>query len=150
MKPRLHWVSPVPPAQTDIAHYTHRILPELAAETDLVLWTDAPHWDRELHAHAPVRQLDPDRVTPRDFAQAARPDGRPGRGPEVVMVNIGNAWPFHAGFLRMIQRLPSIVVLHDMAIQEMCHDAMDRDLLDRDVYEAAMARWHGPACRTWT
>ena len=143
-KLRVHWVSPLPPAQTDIAHYTRRILPELAAATDLVLWTDAPQWDRELHGFAPVRQLDPDRVTPRDFALAGR-DGKPGQGPEVVMVNIGNAWPFHAGFLRMLQRIPSIVVLHDMAIQEMCHDAMDRDLLDRDVYEAGMGRWHGQA-----
>ena len=143
VKPRVHWVSPLPPAQTDIAHYTRRILPELAAETDLVLWTDAPRWDRELHDIAPVRRLDPDRVTPRDFAQAARPDGKPGQGPEVVMVNIGNAWPFHAGFLRMVQRIPSVIVLHDMAIQEMCHDAMDRDLLSRDLYEELMAQWHG-------
>ena len=55
MKPRLHWVSPLPPAETDIAHYTRRILPELAAETDLVLWTDAPDWDRHLHQIAPVQ-----------------------------------------------------------------------------------------------
>ena len=143
VKPRVHWVSPLPPAQTDIAHYTRRILPELAAETDLVLWTDANHWDRALHDIAPVRRLDPDRVTPRDFALAARPDGKPGLGPEVVMVNIGNAWPFHAGYLRMVQRIPSVIVLHDMAIQEMCHDAMDRDLLPRDLYEELMAQWHG-------
>lgn len=143
VKPRVHWVSPIPPAQTDIAHYTRRILPELAAATDLTLWTDAPEWDRELHSIAPVRRLDPDRVTPRDFALAGRKDGKPGLAPEVVMVNIGNAWPFHAGFLRMIQRIPSIVVLHDMAIQEMCFDAMERDLFPRDVYEAEMFRWHG-------
>ena len=142
-KPRVHWVSPLPPAETDIAHYSRRILPELAEATDLVLWTDAPRWDRELHRIAPVRRLDPDRVTPRDFATAARRDGRPGPGPEVVMVNIGNAWPFHAGFLRMLQRLPAIVVLHDMAIQEMCHDALARDLLSRSFYEEEMARWHG-------
>jgi len=108
-KPRVHWVSPLPSAQTDIAHYTRRILPELAAATDLTLWTDAPTWDRELYDFAPVRRLDPDRVTPRDFALAGRRDGRPGPGPEVVMVNIGNAWPFHAGFLRMIQRIPSSI-----------------------------------------
>ena len=143
MKPRVHWVSPLPPAQTDIAHYTRRILPELAAETELILWTDAPDWDRELHDFAPVRRLDPDRVTPRDFALAARANGRPGPGPEVVFVNIGNAWPFHAGFLRMIQRLPSVVILHDMAIQEMCFDAMERDLFSPEVYEENMAHWHG-------
>jgi len=144
-KPRVHWVSPLPNAQTDIAHYTRRILPELAEATDLTLWTDAPDWDRELYDFAPVRRLDPDRVTPRDFAMAGRADGRPGQGPEAVFVNIGNAWPFHAGFLRMIQRLPSIVVLHDMAIQECLFDAMERGLFPRDTYEAEMARWYGQA-----
>ncbi|OAN95440.1 glycosyltransferase family protein [Sulfitobacter geojensis] len=143
--PRVHWVSPLPKAQTDIAHYTRRILPELAEATDLTLWTDAPDWDRELYDFAPVRRLDPDRVTPRDFAMAGRADGRPGQGPEVVFVNIGNAWPFHSGFMRMIQRIPSIVILHDMAIQEFCFDAMERDKFPRDVYEANMLRWHGEA-----
>ena len=144
-KPRVHWVSPLPRAQTDIAHYTRRILPELAAATDLVLWTDAKDWDRALYDFAPVRHLDPDRITPRDFALANRPGQGPGPGPEAVFVNMGNSWPFHAGFLRMIQRIPSVIVLHDMAIQEMCFDAMERDLFPRDIYEANMARWHGAA-----
>lgn len=64
-KPRIHWISPVPPAETDIAHYTHRILPELAEVAELVLWTDAADWDWNLHNIAPVRHLDPDRVRPR-------------------------------------------------------------------------------------
>lgn len=140
-KPRVHWVSPLPKAQTDIAHYTRRILPELAKATELILWTDANEWDRELYDFAPVRRLDPDRVTPRDFARANRES--PGQTPEAVFVNIGNAWPFHAGFLRMLQRIPSIIVLHDMAIQEMCFDAMERDLFPRDVYETSMVKWHG-------
>jgi len=144
-KPRVHWISPLPDAQTDIAHYTRRILPELAQATDLTLWTDAPDWNRELYDFARVRRLDPDRVTPRDFAMAGRRDGTPGSDPEAVFVNIGNAWPFHAGFLRMIQRIPSIVVLHDMAIQELCFDAMDRGLFPRDIYEDNMLRWHGQA-----
>ena len=141
-KPRVHWVSPLPSAQTDIAHYTARILPELAAETDLTLWTDAPSWDRSLHDIARVRRLDPDRVTPRDFALAGR--DTPGPGPEAVFVNMGNAWPFHAGFLRMLQRIRAIVVLHDMALQEMYFDAMERGLFPQATYEAGMTRWYGP------
>jgi glycosyltransferase involved in cell wall biosynthesis len=45
----------------------------------------------------------------------------------------------------MIQRLPTIVVLHDMAIQELCFDAMERSLLDQDVYLENMRRSHGQA-----
>ena len=144
-KPRIHWISPVPPAETDIAHYTHRILPELAEVAELVLWTDAAEWDWNLHNIAPVRHLDPDRVRPRDFALSGRAGRGPEPGAEVVFVNIGNAWPFHAGFLRMIQRLPTIVVLHDMTIQELCFDGMERGLLDQDVYLENMRRAHGQA-----
>lgn len=137
-RPRVHWVSPIPPAETDIAHYTHRILPELAEACDLTLWTDAESWDRKLEKIAPVRHLDPDRVTPRDFARAGT-----GRGTDAIFVHIGNSWVFHAGLLRLVRRIPSVVVLHDLAIQEMCQDALHNRLFDRDTYLDEMARWHG-------
>ncbi|WP_292288780.1 glycosyltransferase [Marivita sp.] len=139
-KPKVHWVSPLPEAETDIAHYTARILPELAAACDLTLWTDARDWDRSLEAHCPVRYLDPDRVLPHDFARAGR-----GSGPDAVFVHIGNSWVFHSGLLRLVRRIPSIVVLHDLAIQELCFDAMHNRRLSRATYEAEMSRWHGPA-----
>ena len=47
-RPVIHWVSPLLPAETDIAHYTRRILPALCARADVTLWTDATTWDREL------------------------------------------------------------------------------------------------------
>ena len=141
VRPRVHWVSPLPPAETDIAHYTARILPELAEETDLTLWTDAPKWDRKLERHAPVRRLDPDRVRPRDFAGNGRDDARP----EAIFVHIGNSWVFHAGLLRLVRRVPAIVVLHDLAIQELCLDALRNGLLPASTYAAEMARWYGQA-----
>lgn len=143
MKPRVHWVSPLPAAQTDIAHYTRRILPELAQVTDLTLWTDAAAWDRELYNFCRVRRLDPDQVLPRDFASVNTHKNDLRSGPEVVFINIGNAWPFHAGFLRLAQRLPSVVVLHDLAIQELCIDAIARDLFPRDLYEKGMYQFYG-------
>jgi len=139
-KPKVHWVSPLPEAETDIAHYTARILPELAAACDLTLWTDARDWDRSLEAHCPVRYLDPDRVLPHDFARAGR-----GSGPDAVFVHIGNSWVFHSGLLRLVRRIPSIVVLHDLAIQELCFDAMHNHCFPRDIYETDITRWHGTA-----
>ncbi|MGJ8605973.1 MAG: glycosyltransferase family protein [Marivita sp.] len=137
-KPKVHWVSPVPDAQTDIAHYTRRILPELAEACDLTLWTDARDWDRSLEAICPVRHLDPDRVLPGDFAKAGQ-----GGGADAVFVHIGNSWVFHSGFLRLVRRIPSIIVLHDLAIQELCFDAMYNRRFPRDLYEADITRWHG-------
>lgn len=137
-KPRVHWVSPLPAAQTDIAHYTRRILPELAAATELTLWTDATTWDHSLEQYCLVRRLDPDRITPGDFAKAGR-----GPGPDAIFVHIGNSWVFHSGFLRLVRRIPSIIVLHDIAIQECSFDAIHNGRFDRAVYENEMLRWYG-------
>jgi len=136
-KPRVHWVSPLPPAETDIGHYTARILPELAEATELTLWTDALQWDRSLEKHCTVRRLDPDAVLPRDF-----PRGGCGQG-DAVFVHIGNSWVYHSGFLRLVQRIPSIIVLHDMAIQELCYEAILNNRFSAEIYRDGMARWYG-------
>jgi len=138
-KPRIHWVSPLPPAETDIAHYSARILPELAERSDLVLWTDASEWDAALEKICPVRQLDPDRQSPRDFARVG--SGREGN--DTVFIHIGNSWVFHSGFLRLARRIPSVVVLHDLAVQELCADAIRNELWAEDAYREEMQRWYG-------
>jgi len=139
-RPRVHWVSPLPPAQTDIAHYSTRILPELAAEVDLTLWTDAPQWDLALEAYCKVRRFDPGKLLPRELVAAGQ--GGPMSG-EVVFLNMGNYWVYHSGILALAQRLPSIVVLHDIALQELFHEAIRNHRADGDTYLAGMARWYG-------
>lgn len=138
-KPRVHWISPLPPAETDIAHYTARILPELAEQCDLVLWTDAPTWDRTLESHCEVRRLDPDRMTPADFARAGCNPG----GPDALFIHIGNSWVFHSGLLRLARRMPSIIVLHDLALQEMLFESMANHRLPEQTYVSEMERWNG-------
>lgn len=137
-RPTIHWISPLPPAETDIAHYTARILPALSAKAEVVLWTDAREWDQTLERYCTVKQLDPDTVLPRDFAAASR-----GSGPDVLFLHIGNSWVYHAGFLRLAQRLPTIVVLHDLAIQELMIEAVDQNEWDAPTYLAGMEKWYG-------
>lgn len=119
LRPTIHWVSPLPPAHTDIAHYTARIMPELSAVAEVILWTDAHEWDVSLERFCTIRHFDPDTALPRDFTQARR-----GSGPEILFIHIGNSWVFHAGLMRLAQRIPSIVVLHDLAIQELMIEAV--------------------------
>jgi len=138
-RPRIHWVSPLPPAETDIAHYTRRILPELAARADLTLWTDAKSWDAGLETFCPVRHLDPRRILPGQMRSSGSHGDRPG----TLFINIGNAWRFHAGLLALARRMPSVIVLHDLAVQEMFCDAVHHGLLARYGYLAAMQRWYG-------
>ena len=52
---KINWFSPLPPAKTDIAHYTTRVLPALSALAQVTLWTDQREWDRALEQQAEVR-----------------------------------------------------------------------------------------------
>jgi glycosyltransferase involved in cell wall biosynthesis len=136
--PTIHWVSPLPPAETDIAHYTARILPALSAKAEVILWTDALEWDLTLERFCTVKHFDPDTVLPRDFTAARR-----GTGPESFFVHIGNSWVYHAGLMRLAQRMPSIVVLHDLAIQELMIEAIEHDEWEARAYLAGMEKWYG-------
>lgn len=134
----IHWISPLPPAETDIAHYTARILPALSARAEVILWTDALEWDLTLERFCTVKHFDPDTVLPRDFTAARR-----GSGPEILFVHIGNSWVYHAGLMRLAQRIPSIVVLHDLAIQELMLEAVEYDEWEAQAYLAGMQKWYG-------
>lgn len=137
-RPTIHWISPLPPAETDIAHYTARVLPALSAKAEVILWTDALEWDVTLERYCTVKHFDPDSVLPRDFTDACS-----GSGPEVLFLHIGNSWLYHAGFLRLAQRLPTIVVLHDLAIQELMVEAVGYNEWDVPSYLAGMEKWYG-------
>ncbi|MFG6660977.1 glycosyltransferase [Sulfitobacter sp. 915] len=139
-RPTIHWISPLPPAETDIAHYTARILPALSSHAEVILWTDADTWDLELERYCTVKSFNPDTVLPRDFTAASSGDGL-----EVLFLNIGNSWVFHAGILRMAQRIPSVVVLHDLAIQELMIEAVKGGEWRASVYLAGMEKWYGPS-----
>lgn len=139
-RPTIHWISPLPPAETDIAHYTARILPALSSHAEVILWTDADTWDLELERYCTVKSFNPDTVLPRDFTAARRGDGL-----EVLFLNVGNSWVFHAGILRMAQRIPSIVVLHDLAIQELMIEAVKGGEWRSSAYLTGMEKWYGPS-----
>lgn len=144
-RPVIHWVSPLPPAETDIAHYTARILPYLAQYARVVLWTDANEWDGSLERFAPVMRLDADYVFPRDLQRMARLVGAPEGARHVMFTHIGNSWLFHANILRLARRMSSVVVLHDLAIQELMKDAVTQQLLDANTFMSEMLKWYGPA-----
>lgn len=137
--PRIHWVSPLPHAETDIAHYTKRFLPDLADRANVTLWTEQRIWDNDLEQICPVRHLEPESIQPDEIRASGSPDENPG----TLFVNIGNSWVFHANLLTLLQRMPSVVVLHDLAIQEMLLDAVHNDLWDRKTYLNSMFRWYG-------
>ncbi len=105
---KLNWFSPLPPAATDIAHFTMRILPALSQRADVRLWTvsqargSASASVEALSKLADIRTFDPDRVPWEDLNRA-----------DACIYNIGNNPVFHGAIWQVARRHAGIVILHD-------------------------------------
>ncbi|WP_458071334.1 glycosyltransferase [Rhodanobacter sp. BL-MT-08] len=98
-RPRLIYVSPLPPARSGIADYSARLLRELASHYAIEVVVDqAEVLDPWIQANFPVRSA-------LWFAQQADPCAR-------VLYHFGNS-PFHAHMFGLLEQHPGVVVLHD-------------------------------------
>ena len=129
---KLNWFSPLPPAQTDIASYTARLLPALAARAEVTLWTDASEWDAELEKYAEVRRYDPECLAWADL----------NRG-DMCIYHVGNNALFHGAIWQTSRRHPGVVVLHDTSLQHLFAGLFLQQLNDSALYFSAMERYHG-------
>lgn len=127
---RINWFSPLPPARTDIGHYTARILPALAARMQVVLWTATPLVQVPRLPGVTVRQIAT--ATPAALHAA-----------DATFYNLGNNALFHAEILDWARRVPGIVVLHDADIQHLLVYDMVERRGDGAGYIATMTELHG-------
>lgn len=98
-RPRLAYVSPLPPERSGIADYSAELLPALAQHYEIeVVTPQAAVSDPWIAAHCPLR-------TPDWFRQHA---GRYDR----VLYHVGNSM-YHSHMLALIEEIPGVVVLHD-------------------------------------
>lgn len=129
---KLNWFSPIPPAKTDIAHYTKRVLPALSSLVDVTLWTDQRNWDRQLEDLATVRSYRLERIPWREF-----------NGADVTFYNIGNNPLFHGNIWQLSQRHPGVIVLHDFRLHHFFDGLYRVQWRDLDAYLATMTRLYG-------
>lgn len=135
-KPKLAYVSPMPPERTGIADYSAELLPALSAHYDIELVVAQEKVDDPwVNEHCNVR----DEAWLR--AHAAEVDR--------VLYQMGNS-PFHRHMLRLMEEIPGTVVLHDfylsglMAWEELCGGAAGtwtRALYDSHGYGAVRDRF---------
>lgn len=135
-KPKLAFVSPMPPERTGIADYSAELLPALSAHYDIELVVAQEKVDDPwVNEHCNVR----DEAWLR--AHAAEVDR--------VLYQMGNS-PFHRHMLRLMEEIPGTVVLHDfylsglMAWEELCGGAAGtwtRALYDSHGYGAVRDRF---------
>jgi SAM-dependent methyltransferase/glycosyltransferase involved in cell wall biosynthesis len=128
----LNWFSPLPPAKTNIAHYTAQILPALRQRAEIILWTDQPEWDPILENYAAVRYYQPDQLSWADL----------NRG-DMSVFHIGNDRLFHAAIWQVSRRHPGLVVLHDRCLHNFFAGLYRDQWNDHDGYVLQMERHYG-------
>jgi len=103
---KVNWLSPLPPAQTDVANFTLRVLPELAHRAEVSVWTHQDLWSPFPAAVERVYQLGDTTETWKKLLSA-----------DLSFYNIGNGLEFHSDIWKTSRSNPGIVVLHDIQLQ---------------------------------
>ena len=116
---RLNWFSPLPPARTDIAHYSARIAPALMRRFEVVFWSDLEADPAALPEGAQLRAFDPRLAQGRDFfAQLFQ---------GLNVYNLGNDARFHAAIAALARRVPGLVILHDTRLHHFVYESARHD-----------------------
>jgi glycosyltransferase involved in cell wall biosynthesis len=129
---RIHWFSPLPPAQTEVAAHGVRVLEALHTRAEVVLWTDQEQWGPALTRYGAVRRYHRD-----------EPPAGDDEADDISVYNLGNHAGHHGAIWQASRRRPGIVVLHDLNLQCLFH-ALFRADEDQAGYRALLQRYHGP------
>lgn len=132
----IDWFSPLFPARSDIAHFTARLLPALAARADVRLWTDQTDYDRNLARYAQIIPYDPHRLDVRILNRA-----------DLVIYNMGNDARFHGNIREALFRVPGVLIAHELSY----HHSIEWDYVsrraDRGGYLSLVERCYGASAR---
>lgn len=111
---KIHWLSPLLPAKTGVAHYSRHILPRLAELAEVVVFTPQESWDPEIESSVRVRSIgQEDRRFWRELHEA-----------DLTICHLGRPAPFHGAIVEIARRHPSLVVLHESRLFGLLTDAL--------------------------
>lgn len=123
-KPRLAYVSPLPPIQSGIAEYSVELLPHLAVYYTIDVIVDQDEViDPWVQAHCGIRSADWFRAH--------------SEGYDHVLYHMGNS-EYHAYQLPLLEIIPGVVVLHDFYLSGLL-----ASLEDGGKWERALSYGHG-------
>ena len=130
---RLNLFSPLPPLRSDIARLTVHMLPHLARQAQVILWTNESKWELKPPAGVTIRQYDAERPPWREINQA-----------DATFYQMGNDPRYHDAIWRISQQHPGIVILHDLMMQHFFSGLVFHDRgLNRREYLELVERYHG-------
>lgn len=129
-RPKLAYVSPLPPERSGISDYSAELLPELARHYDIdVIVAQDSISDPWIKANCPIRSVEWFR------AHAGRYDR--------VLYHFGNSH-FHQHMFSLLEEVPGIVVLHDFFLSGIAAH-MDVTGYQPDFWAQALYQGHGYA-----
>ncbi len=129
---KINWFSPLPPARTDIAHFTARLLPALSSRAEMTLWTDQTKWDAKLKQHAEARSF---RLGRLKWAELNRAD--------MCIYNLGNNPLYHGSIWQIARRHAGLVILHDTRLHHFFDGLYRVEWRDLPSYLAVMEFYYG-------
>jgi glycosyltransferase involved in cell wall biosynthesis len=130
---KLNLFSPLPPTRSDIARLTVHMLPALAREAEIVVWSSEPEWKFEPPPGVTIRHYDWQRPPWREINQA-----------DATFYQMGNDPRYHHAIWHLSQQHPGIVILHDLMLQHFFSGLVFHDRgMNRRQYLELVERYHG-------
>lgn len=127
-RPRLAYVSPLPPARSGIADYSAELIPELARAYDIDLIVDQESvGDPYLNANFALRSVAWFEAHAHEF--------------ERIVYHFGNS-PFHQHMFTLLAKYPGIVVLHDFYLGNIVHHLCEHGYLP-GTFRPTLYQSHG-------
>jgi len=127
-RPRLAYLSPLPPERSGIADYSAELLPELLKFFDIEVIVDqervANAW---IEAHLPIRTVAYFEAHAASYQQ--------------ILYHFGNS-PMHRHMFGLLERHPGVVVLHDFYLANLLH-YMHHSGYRTDAFPQALYYSHG-------
>jgi glycosyltransferase involved in cell wall biosynthesis len=131
-RPRIAWLSPLPPQHSGIANYSYWLIKGLSPHIDIDLFCNEPDLIPELKNHFPVfpvRAFQPQRQKYVD-----------------AIYHLGNNSLFHREIYKLAWHFPGTIVLHDYNLTAFMHDAFYLKE-DWQLYEQALSNNNGDSSK---
>ncbi|NOK59568.1 MAG: glycosyltransferase [Chloroflexi bacterium AL-W] len=130
---RIAYLSPVNPAPSGISDYSEELLPYLAQYADITLYVDnnLRPTNQQMMRHLTVRPI---KRLPRDHRR---------RPYDAILYHMGNNGPVHAAIWQMMQRIPSIVVMHEFVLHHFMLSYAATVLHDTTHYQTTATTRYG-------
>jgi glycosyltransferase involved in cell wall biosynthesis len=128
MKPKIAWLSPLPPQRSGIANYSYWLVKGLRPYVELDLYCDAAEVDAGLKSEFEIYPL------------TAFPQQR--QRYDEAIYHLGNNSLFHKQIYKLAWNFPATIVLHDYNLSAFMHEAFYLQA-DWQLYEQALASVNG-------